>query len=87
MDRYSCEKHVTEDTPPAFIVLCSDDTDVPPANSLRYYEQLIANNISATMHIYPEGGHGWGWKDSMPYKDNWVSEMEKWLFTVVKKAI
>jgi acetyl esterase/lipase len=87
VDRYSCEKHVTEETPPAFIVLCSDDTDVPPTNSLRYYEQLIANNVSATMHIYPAGGHGWGWKDSMLYKDNWVSEMEKWLFTVVIKAI
>ncbi|MDD4499882.1 MAG: alpha/beta hydrolase [Synergistaceae bacterium] len=85
VDRYSCEKHVTGETPPAFIVLCSDDTDVPPANSLRYYEQLIANKVSATMHIYPAGGHGWGWKDSMLYKDNWVSEMEKWLFTVVAK--
>ena len=85
VDRYSCEKHVTGETPPAFIVLCSDDTDVPPANRLRYYEQLIANKVSATMHIYPAGGHGWGWKDSMLYKDNWVSEMEKWLFTVVAK--
>lgn len=83
VDRYSCEKHVTKETPSAFIVLCSDDPDVKPANSLRYYEQLIANNVSATMHIYPEGGHGWGWRDIMPYKENWVSEMEKWLFTVV----
>ncbi len=83
VDRYSCEKHVTAQTPPAFIVLCSDDPDVQPANSLRYYEQLLANKVSATMHIYPTGGHGWGWRDIMPYKEYWVGEMEKWLYTVV----
>jgi len=83
VDKYSCEKNVTKDTPPAFIFLCSDDTAVPPANSLRYYESLIANGVSASMHIYPFGGHGFGWQDSMRFKANWVDELETWLNTVV----
>ena len=85
VDRYSCEKHVTEDTPPAFIFLCSDDPDVKPQNSLRYYEQLLAHGVSASMHIYPSGGHGFGWKDSMPYKSCWVYELECWLRNVAGK--
>ena len=85
VDRYSCEKNVTEDTPPAFIVLCSDDTVVVPQNSLMYYEQLLLHHVSATMHIYPSGGHGWGWQDSMIYKQSWVSDMEDWLRIVVGK--
>lgn len=84
VDRYSCEKHVTEDTPPAFIFLCSDDPDVKPQNSLLYYEALLSHGVSATMHIYPSGGHGFGWKDSMIYKENWVSELDHWLRTVVE---
>ena len=87
IEKYSCEKHVTQETPPAFIVLCSDDTDVSPINSLLYFEKLITNNVSATMHIYPKGGHGWGWKDIMLYKENWVSELEKWLFTIISKQL
>lgn len=85
VDKYSCEKNVTKDTPPAFIFLCSDDMAVPPANSLRYYEALIANGVSASMHIYPSGGHGFGWQDSMRYKTNWVGELETWLETVILK--
>lgn len=85
VDQYSCEKHVTEDTPPAFIFLCSDDPDVMPLNSLRYYEQLINHKVSATMHIYPTGGHGFGWKDSMIYKSSWVRDLEDWLRLTVEK--
>ena len=85
IDKYSCEKNVTADTPPAFIVLCSDDTVVVPQNSLMYYEQLIKNKVSATLHIYPYGGHGWGWQDSMVFKASWVSAMEDWLRLVVEK--
>ena len=85
VDQDSCEKNVTADTPPAFIVLCSDDPDVHPLNSLRYYEQLIANKVSATMHIFPTGGHGWGWRDTMIYKDSWVSDMEDWLRITIQK--
>lgn len=83
VDYYSNEKQVTADTPPAFIMLCSDDTAVPVANSIRYYEQLIANKVSATMHIYPFGGHGFGWQDSFRFKEQWVDELDEWLTTIV----
>ena len=66
-------------TPQAFIMLSSDDRAVPPANSINYYNALIANRVPAAMHIYPVGGHGWGFRDSFKYKRQWTGELEKWL--------
>ncbi len=76
---FSNEKQVTSDTPPAFILHCSDDNLVPVENSIRYYQTLVANKVSATLHIYPRGGHGWGAGNFFAYKAQWTSELERWL--------
>lgn len=77
--RYTLEKQVTERTPQAFIMLSADDNAVPPVNSLNYFTALCEHGIPASMHIYPTGGHGWGFRDSFPYKRQWTGELEKWL--------
>ena len=83
LDLYSNQKQVTPDTPPAFILAASDDWLVPVKNSLLYYEALIENKVSVSMHIYPTGGHGFGWGDNYIYKSEWSAELERWLNTVV----
>ena len=83
IDLYSNQKQVTPDTPPAFILAASDDALVPVKNSLLYSEALVENQVSATMHIYPTGGHGFGWGDNYIYKSDWSEELEKWFDTVV----
>lgn len=81
---YSNELQVTAQTPPAFIMHSSDDTVVPPNNSIRYFQAMIEHGVSATMHFYPMGGHGWGYRDSFPYKSQWKNELEKWLREINK---
>ncbi len=76
---YSNELQVTADTPPAFIMHSSDDGSVPVANSLNYYAALLKNKVPAALHIYPIGGHGWGFRDSFKYKRQWPGALEKWL--------
>ncbi len=76
---YSLEKRVTENTPQAFIMLSSDDETVPPLNSIAYYKALVDKGVAASMHTYPTGGHGWGFRDSFTYKRQWTGELEKWL--------
>lgn len=78
-DRYTLEQQVDERTPQAFLVLSADDGSVPPANSIRYFETLLQHHVPATLHVYPTGGHGWGFKDSFAYKRQWTGELEKWL--------
>lgn len=82
--KFSNETQVTPETPKAFIMLSSDDTAVPPANSIDYYSALINNRVKATLHAYPSGGHGWGFRDKFPYKRQWTGELEKWLASEIK---
>lgn len=78
-DKYSNELQVNSSTPKAFIMLSSDDTAVPVANGVNYYMALLKNNVSASLHAYPTGGHGWGYGDGFLYKSQWMEELEKWL--------
>ena len=55
---FSCDRRVTEKTPPAFLWHTSEDNLVPVANSLRYAEALSRYNIPFAMRIYPYGWHG-----------------------------
>jgi acetyl esterase/lipase len=45
---------------PTFIMHASDDPTVPVAGSLAMYAALKAANVPAELHIYQEGGHGFG---------------------------
>ena len=82
--KYSNELQVTPQIPPAFILHSSDDTVVPVANSVNYYTALVKNKVPASLHTYPVGGHGWGYRDSFPYKRQWTGELEKWLREINK---
>lgn len=76
---YSLENRVTSHTPQAFIMLSTDDAAVPPVNSINYYLALVRQKVPATLHAYPTGGHGWGFRDDFTYKRQWTGELEKWL--------
>ena len=77
--RYSAERLVSATTPPTFMALSDDDGGVPPANSIRFYNALKEHNRPASIHIYPSGGHGWGFRDSFKYKAQWQEALLEWL--------
>ena len=79
IQKFSAELQVTPDTPQAFIVLTSDDPSVAPYHGVNYYLALQKNKVPATLHVYPTGGHGWGFKEHFKYKQQWTQELEKWL--------
>jgi acetyl esterase/lipase len=56
---FSNEKQVSKSTPPAFITHGGDDSVVPIANSLSFYNQLRKNSIPAELHVYSSGEHGY----------------------------
>ena len=57
---FSGNRLVSPNTPPALLFHCDDDPLVPPRHSILYYEALRRESISASLHIFPEGGHAWG---------------------------
>jgi acetyl esterase/lipase len=61
VEKYSCERHVTADTPPTFICYADDDDTVPPVwNGLAMYQALFAAKIPTELHAFQQGGHGFG---------------------------
>ena len=77
--KYSLERQVSARSPQAFIILSADDGSVPPINGIGYFLALREQKVSATLHVYPIGGHGWGFRDNFTYKRQWTGELEKWL--------
>jgi acetyl esterase/lipase len=57
---YSPDQGVTARTPPVFLVHAADDKTVPVANSLMMFTALQAKAVPAEMHVFEEGGHGFG---------------------------
>ncbi len=76
---FSNELQVKKDTPPAFIVLADDDTGVPAENSIVFYEALRKNKIPAELHIYVQGGHGFGLGVNKLELEFWPQTCHQWL--------
>ena len=55
---FSLEKHVSADTPPAFLWHTAADKDVPCENSLLFAAALSKAGVPFELHIYPFGEHG-----------------------------
>lgn len=79
---YNSVERVTADTPPAILFHAADDPLVAVDHSIDYFKALRAAGVSAALHIYPTGGHGWGFLDIYTYKPLWTAELEQWLKTI-----
>ncbi len=79
VDYFSNEKQVSENTPPTFLFHATDDEAVPVENSLLFYQALKDKGVSATMHIYPKGGHGFSLARKDPHLRGWTERMFEWM--------
>jgi acetyl esterase/lipase len=77
----NAEIHVTEKTPPSFIVQAEDDP-VHVENSTVYFLALKNANVPAEMHLYANGGHGYGLRRTELPITEWPKLVETWLQTI-----
>lgn len=80
LNLFSSELQVTDQTPPTFLVHASDDKTVPVENSIRFYQALIKNKVNAEMHIYQNGGHGFGLTNPAR-ADGWFDRATAWMLS------
>ena len=67
-------------TPPAIIILADDDALVPPVpNAIAYYTAMRNAGNSCSIHIYPSGGHGFGYMPFFAYREQMLSDLSAWL--------
>ena len=79
IEKYSNELHVTAKVPPTFIVHAYNDPAVNVRNSLMFYNALIENNVNASLHIFPQGGHSIRLYDNPGSTELWTNLLEMWL--------
>ena len=78
IDLYSNEKQIDADTPPCFIIHAENDDTVPVQNALLFYNGLINNKVKAEMHLFQEGGHGFGMTNPKN-KGKWFEWGANWM--------
>ena len=79
IEKYSAELQVKSTTPPTFIVHAFDDKAVSVRNSLMFYEALLDKTVSASIHIFPQGGHAIALRNNPGSTDRWTNLCEMWL--------
>lgn len=75
--RFSIEKCVNSETPPAFIWHTAKDELVPPLGSLKLAEAYMAAGVPVSMHLYPYGTHGVALANEITKCDNenWIQPL------------
>lgn len=68
-----------EHTPKAFIWHTFADAGVNVINSLQYAKRLREVGVSTALHVYPDGRHGLGLAEDVPYTCNWTQELLDWI--------
>ena len=67
-------------TPPALIIMASDDRLVPPVtNGVQYYSAMRNAGNECAMYIYPTGDHGFGFGPWFKYHDQMLTDIGNWL--------
>jgi len=70
---------VPKDACPLFIVISDDDGTVPALSSLRLYQAWHEAGKSAELHIFGNGGHGYGMAREGWLSDPWPELLGSWL--------
>jgi len=69
---------VTANTPPTFIMQTEDDP-INAENGLYYYLALKKAKVPSELHLYPNGGHGYGMRNVKGGTSAYPKLIEQWM--------
>lgn len=72
------ESPIPVDAPPLFL-LCAADDDMASAVSTSFYSDWRAAGHPVELHIYAQGGHGFGMNHQGLPSDTWIERFAEWL--------
>ena len=73
---------VSKKTPPAFLVHAYDDDVCHVEESTLYAQKLFENGVPVEMHLFAEGGHGFGAGREEGVSSQWLGLFVKWLESI-----
>jgi len=72
----------TPQIPPTFLVQAENDLTAHVETSLVYFQALKDAGLPAELHIFAEGGHGFGLRPTDLPISRWPLQAETWLHTI-----
>jgi acetyl esterase/lipase len=69
-------------TPPTFLVQAQDDDTAHVENALVYFQALKQAKVPAELHIFAQGGHGYGLRPTDLPVTRWPALAETWFHTI-----
>lgn len=70
-------------TPPACVILSTDDRVVPPVtNGVAYYSAMRRAGNNCALYAYPSGGHGYGIRKNFAFHEQMLGDLKAWLATI-----
>ncbi len=72
---------VTKDSPPAFLVHAYDDDVCFVEESTLYAQKLFESGVPVEMHLFAEGGHGFGIGRKGGPTEQWLNMFIRWMDT------
>jgi acetyl esterase/lipase len=81
-DKLNPNVPISGDTPPTFLVQAQDDHTDGVNQALVYYTALRKAGVPAEMHIYAQGGHAFGLRQSKFPITSWPRLAEVWLRSI-----
>lgn len=75
---WSLDTYASANAPPMLLFAAADDKIAPPGHSIMLFEKLIAAGASAELHLFRDGGHGWGLGRPDQVLSQWPDMFVKW---------
>ncbi len=77
--KFSVDKNISKKTPPLFFVHCTDDKAVPAKNSEVAFAASTKFQPLSELHLYEQGGHGFGMRPVNKELSKWQEALKDWL--------
>ena len=75
---WSLDTYASAAAPPTIIFASADDKTAPPGHGIMLFEKLNAAGASAELHMFRDGGHGWGLGRPEQVLSQWPKMFVKW---------
>jgi acetyl esterase/lipase len=77
-NEWSLDTWATKDAPPTIIFASADDPTTPPGHGILLFQTLTAAGASAELHMFRDGGHGWGLGKPEQVISQWPALFAHW---------
>jgi acetyl esterase/lipase len=75
---WSLDTYASAHAPPTIIFASADDKTAPPGHGIMLFEKLNAAGASVELHLFRDGGHGWGLGKPEQVLSQWPDMFVKW---------